>query len=100
MNNINNNFQNNNLYSKDKKIKELEDKVNILNNQLLEEQKKNVFLNEENSKLKIQIEQLNIKINKSNIQINPNNNNNSNKMNELYEKIIDLQEKLNDFLLF
>ena len=97
MNNINNNFQNNIFYSNDKKIKELEKKVDILNHQLLEEQKKNAILNEENSKLKKQIEQLNIKINKSNIQINPNNNNISNKMNELYEKIIDLQEKLNRF---
>ena len=97
MNNINNNLQNNNLYSKDKKIKELEAKINIINNQLLVEQKKNIILNDEILKLKKHIEELNIKINKSNIQINPHNNNNSNKMDELYEKIIDLQEKLNRF---
>ena len=97
MNNINNNLQNNNLYSKDKKIKELEAKINIINNQLLVEQKKNIILNDEILKLKKHIEELNIKINKSNIQINPHNNNNSNKMDELYEKIIDLQEKLNRY---
>ena len=97
MDTINNNFQNNNLYLKDKKIKDLEEKINILNNQLLEEKKKNEILSKENSKLQKKIEELNVKINNLIIQINPNNYNNSIKMNELYEKIADLQEKLNRF---
>ena len=94
---INTNFQDNNLYLKDKKIKELEEKINILNNQLLEEKKKNNSLYDENSKLQKKIKELNLKINNLNIQINPNNNNNSIKVIELYEKIVDLQEKLNRF---
>ena len=97
LNNINNNFQNINLYSNDTKIKKLEGKINKLNIQLLEEQKKNAILNEENSKLKKQIEELNIKINNLHIQINPKIYSNSIKMNELYQKIADLQEKLNRF---
>ena len=97
MDNINNNFQNNNLFSKDKKINDLEEKINILNNQLLEEKNKNHILYQENLNLKKKIDELNVKINNLNIQINPNNSNNSNKMIELYEKIVDLQEKLNRF---
>ena len=97
INSKHNNFQDNNLYSKDKKIKDLEQKINILNNLLLEEQKKNNSLCDENSKLKKNIEDLNFKINNLNIQINPNNNNIFIKMNELYEKIVDLQDKLNRF---
>jgi len=85
------------LYSKDKKIKDLEEKINILNNQLLKEKKKNDILYQENSKLKNENKELKVKINNLNIQINPNNNNNSIKMNELYETIKDLQEKLNRF---
>ena len=92
----NNSYEVNNLYSKDKKIKDFKKKINILNNQLLEEKKKNDILYEENSKLKKKIEELKVTINNLNIQINPSNNN-SIKMNELCEKIIDLQEKLNRF---
>ena len=94
---LDNNFQNNNLYIKDNKIKDLEKKINILNNQLLEEKNKNDILYQENLKLKKKIDELNVKINNLNIQINPNNSNNSNKMIELYEKIVDLQDKLNRF---
>ena len=97
MDTINTNFQNNNLYLKDNKIKDLEEKINILNNQLFEEKKKNDILSKENLKLKKKIEELYVKINNLIIQINPNYNNNSIKMNELYEKIADLQEKLNRF---
>ena len=97
MDNLDNGFPNNNLYTKDKKIKKKEKKINILNIQLLEEKKKNDILYEENSKLKKKIEVFKIKINNLNIPINPNNYNNSNKLNELYEKIADLQEKLNRF---
>ena len=97
MGNLDNNFQNNNLYSKDKKIKDLEEKINILNNQLLEEKNKNHILYQENLNLKKKIDELNVKINNLNIQINPNNYNNLIKMNELYGKIVDLQEKLNRF---
>jgi seryl-tRNA synthetase len=97
MNNINNNFQNNNLFSKDKKINDLEEKINILNNQLLEEKNKNHILYQENLNLKKKIDELNVKNNNLNIQINPNNYNNLIKMNELYGKIADLQEKLNRF---
>ena len=86
-----------NLHSNDTKIKKLEGKINKLNIQLLEEQKKNAILNEENSKLKKQIEELNIKINNLHIQINPKIFSNSIKMNELYQKKADLQEKLNRF---
>ena len=71
--------------------------INSLNNQLLEEKKKNDILYQENLKLKNKIDELNIKINNANIQINPNNNNNSIKMIELYETIKDLQDKLNRF---
>ena len=98
INTINNNFQDNNLYLRDKKIKDLEEKINILNHQLLEEQEKNNSLYDENSKLKKKIKELNLKIKNLNIQINPNNNNNNSiKVIELYEKIVDLQEKLNRF---
>jgi len=96
MNNINNNFQNNNLNSKAKKIKAFKERINILNNQLLEEKKKNDILYEENSKLKKKIKRLNIKINKLNSQINPNIENSS-KMNELYSEIAILQKKLDRF---
>ena len=71
--------------------------INSLNNQLLEEKKKNDILYQENLKLKNKIDELNIKINNANIQINPNYNNNSIKMIELYETIKDLQDKLNRF---
>ena len=80
------------IKDKDIKIKDLEEKINILNSQLFEEKNKNKKLIKENSELKEKIEQLNFRINN---QIN--NSNIQNKMNELYEKILDLEEKLKRF---
>ena len=80
------------IKDKDIKIKNLEEKINILNKQLSEEKNKNNKLIKENTELKEKIEQLNFRINN---QIN--NSNIQNKMNELYEKILDLEEKLKRF---
>ena len=113
--NINNNFQNNNFNEKDKKIKNLEENINLLNKQLLEKTNKINTLSKENSELKQKIVELNLLINKKdkehsllrnkinelnskiNNQIDPNNSNNHNKIVELYEKIEILQEKLKRF---
>ena len=91
---MNNNSQNN---DKDQKIRNLEEKINILNEQLSKEKNQNYILLKENSKLKNKIEELNFKINNQINQKNPNISNNQTKMNELYEKILDLQEKLKRF---
>ena len=109
------NFQNNNFDIDNKKIKDLEEKINLLNNQLLEKTNKINILSRENSELKHKNEELKLIINKKekensllkgkieelnskiNNQINPNNSNNQNKMLELYEKIEILQEKLKRF---
>ena len=113
--NLNNNFQNYNFDEKDKKIKNLEENINLLNKQLLEKTNKINTLSKENSELKQKIMELNLLINKKdkehsllrnkinelnskiNNQIDPNNSNNHNKMLELYEKIEILQEKLKRF---
>ena len=110
--NINNNFQNYNFDEKDKRIKNLEENINLLNKQLLEKTNKINTLSKENSELKQKIVELNLLINKKdsllrnkinelnskiNNQIDPNNSNNHNKMLELYEKIQILQEKLKRF---
>ena len=128
MNNINNSNQINNNSgqidlkniknsneSKDKKTKELEANVSILNKQLSESKKKISDLSKENSELKKIIDELNLsknnqkkenselkqKIKELNLKINnktiPNNPNIHIKINELYEKIEDLQEKLKRF---
>ena len=89
--NMNNNNQKN---DEDEKIKNLEENINILNEQLSKEKNKNNILSQENSQLKNKIAELNFKINNQNNQKNPNN---QIKMNELYEKILDLQEKLKRF---
>ena len=91
---MNNNSQNN---DKDKKIRNLEEKINILNEQLSKEKNQNYILLKENSQLKNKIEELNFKINNQINQKNPNISNNQIKMNELYEKIFDLEEKLKRF---
>ena len=128
MNNINNTNQINNNSgqidlkniknsneSKDKRTKELEANVSILNKQLSEAKKKISDLSKENSKLKQIIDGLNLtknnqkkenselkqKIKELNLKINnktiPNNPNIHIKINDLYEKIEDLQEKLKRF---
>ena len=84
--------QNQMMDPKDKRMKELEEKINKLNIQLKEEQNKNFNLLKQNKNLQNIINNLKIHINNQNNNLMPQNNNNE--MIKLYKKIEDLNEKL------